>query len=215
MRRCSLTTLLPARALSLVLTTSMLGSAVMVSPALAQAHSTEPTPEELYDEGRKAYRLGDFEAAVEKWEKAYDLSDNGLLLYNISLAYKGLYTITGDIADLRRARAILDNFIKVSKANPDIDPDDAPGRADFRTRKEAVEPSTRSEVDDGLACAKRCDDGRVPARETHIGPLRDRREILVRVPDRGRHIVGAERNRPAATASSAAARVARVAGGHA
>ena len=128
MRRCSLTTLLPARALSLVLTTSLLGSAVLVSPALAQAHSTEPTPEELYDEGRKAYRLGDFEAAVEKWEKAYDLSDNGLLLYNISLAYKGLYTITEDIADLRRARAILDNFIKVAKANPDIDPDDAPER---------------------------------------------------------------------------------------
>jgi len=128
MRRCSLTTLLPARALSLVLTTSLLGSAVMVSPALAQAHSTEPTPEELYDEGRKAYRLGDFVAAVEKWEKAYDLSDNGLLLYNISLAYKGLYTITEDIADLRRARAILDNFIKVAKANPDIDPDDAPER---------------------------------------------------------------------------------------
>jgi tetratricopeptide (TPR) repeat protein len=88
----------------------------------------EPTPEVLYDEGRKAYRLGDFQTAVEKWEQAYDLSDNGLLLYNISLAYKGLYSITNDLGDLRRARAILDNFIKVAKANPDIDPDDAPDR---------------------------------------------------------------------------------------
>lgn len=96
--------------------------------ASAAAVEDDPTPEQLYDEGRKAYRLGDFETAVAKWEQAYDLSDNGLLLYNISLAYKGLYTITNDIADLRRARAILDNFIKVAKANPDIDPDDAPER---------------------------------------------------------------------------------------
>ena len=112
--------------------TSLLGGAVMVTPTPVLARTAtlavEGTPEELYDEGRKAYRLGDFETAVGKWEKAYDLSDNGLLLYNISLAYKGLYTISGDLADLRRARAILDNFIKVAKANPDIDPDDAPAR---------------------------------------------------------------------------------------
>ncbi len=110
----------------------MLGGALMVTPEPAHARTAalavESTPEELYDEGRKAYRLGDFETAVDKWEKAYDLSDNGLLLYNISLAYKGLYTISNDLADLRRARAILDNFIKVAKANADIDPDDAPER---------------------------------------------------------------------------------------
>ncbi len=103
-------------------------TAVNLAPTVAAAHATEPSPEELYDEGRKAYRVGNFETAVTKWEQAYDLSDNGLLLYNISLAYKGLYTITSDIADLRRARAILDNFIKVAAANPDIDPDDAPER---------------------------------------------------------------------------------------
>lgn len=104
----------------------------MVTPAPALARvavvAAEGTPEELYDEGRKAYRLGDFATAVKKWEMAYDLSDNGLLLYNVSLAYKGLYTISNDLGDLRRARAILDNFIKVAKANPDIDPDDAPER---------------------------------------------------------------------------------------
>ena len=110
----------------------MLGGAVMLTPASALARTAvvpaEGTPEELYDQGRKAYRLGDFGTAVKRWETAYDLSDNGLLLYNISLAYKGLYTISNDLADLRRARAILDNFIKVAKANPDIDPDDAPER---------------------------------------------------------------------------------------
>lgn len=130
MRRSSRTTVRPlsSRAWSLLLAVSVAGTAVTVAPTSAAAYAAEPGPEELYDEGRKAYRLGDFETAVSKWEQAYDLSDNGLLLYNISLAYKGLYTITNDIADLRRARAILDNFIKVAKANPDIDPDDAPER---------------------------------------------------------------------------------------
>ncbi len=131
MRRCSrtLSRSRSSRAWSLALVTSMLGGAAFVTPAPVRAAITvEETPEQLYDEGRKAYRLGDFAVAVEKWEKAYDLSDNGLLLYNISLAYKGLYTISNDLADLRRARAVLDNFIKVANASADIDPDDAPER---------------------------------------------------------------------------------------
>lgn len=90
--------------------------------------SGEPDPAELYDQGRKAYRLGDFETAVQKWERAYELSDRPLLLYNISLAYKGLHGITKDVADLRRARAVLDNFIKLAEADPELEADDAPER---------------------------------------------------------------------------------------
>lgn len=112
------------------------GGAVWVPPAtpafasvmVTAEPSGEPDPAELYDQGRKAYRLGDFEIAVEKWERAYELSDRPLLLYNISLAYKGLYGITKDIADLRRARAVLDNFIKLAEADPELEVDDAPER---------------------------------------------------------------------------------------
>jgi tetratricopeptide (TPR) repeat protein len=83
------------------------------------------TPEELYEQGRKAYRLGDFKTSVDKWQEAYSASDNALLLYNISLAYKGLYGITKDLEDLRKARAVLDNFIKLAEADPEVDIDDA------------------------------------------------------------------------------------------
>jgi tetratricopeptide (TPR) repeat protein len=100
---------------------------VSLTPATSQA--AEPSrPEQLYDDGRKAYRLGRFKEAVDKWEEAYALSDQPLLLYNISLAYKGLYTITDDIADLRKAKAVLENFITLAAADPDLDPDDAPER---------------------------------------------------------------------------------------
>lgn len=90
--------------------------------------ASEPSPAVLYEQGRKAYRLGDFATAVEKWERAYELSDRPLFLYNISLAYKGLYGISKDIAHLRRARAVLDNFIKIAEADPDLEVDDAPER---------------------------------------------------------------------------------------
>lgn len=88
----------------------------------------DQSPRALYDRGRKAYRVGDFDAAVGHWEKAYALSERPLLLYNISLAYKGRYDISRDVADLRRAKAVLDNFIKLAEADPELDLDDAPQR---------------------------------------------------------------------------------------
>jgi tetratricopeptide (TPR) repeat protein len=106
---------------------AMAEAALLMAPAAGQGVASED-PRALYEEGRKAYRLGDFEAAVDKWERAYDLSDKPLLLYNISLAYKGRYSISRDIADLRRSKAILDNFIKIAEADPDLDLDDAPER---------------------------------------------------------------------------------------
>ncbi len=85
-------------------------------------------PEVLYAEGKKAYRLGKFDDAVTKWELAYDLSERSLLLYNISLAYKGRYGISGAVDDLRKARAVMNNFLVIAQADPDIDPDDAEER---------------------------------------------------------------------------------------
>lgn len=113
-----------AALLAVCLTTSAL-------PGWSTAGAMEPSassPEELYDTGRKAYRLGKFREAVDKWEEAYALSDQPLLLYNISLAYKGLFTITDDVADLRKAKAVLENFITLAEADPELDADDAPER---------------------------------------------------------------------------------------
>jgi tetratricopeptide (TPR) repeat protein len=158
------------------------------SASAAAGPAPADTPESLYDEGRKAYRLGDFETAVEKWQRAYDMAEdmqNGavvaaLLLYNISLAYKGLYTITKDIADLRRARAVINNFITIAHANPDVDVDDAEARRDeldemIRQAEEAdakdepPPPQVDPRTDD--AAIKQVDLGKDPGRKLRLAGI--------------------------------------------
>ncbi|MEX1367400.1 MAG: hypothetical protein AB1Z98_30010 [Nannocystaceae bacterium] len=99
-----------------------------VSLSMRTAPEADKPPEVLYEEGKKAYRLSRFAEAVDKWEKAYDLSERALLLYNIALAYKGLYGISGDVEDLRKARAVMKNFLIIAEADPEVEADDAAER---------------------------------------------------------------------------------------
>jgi len=94
----------------------------------APASDQDKAPEELYKEGERAYRLGKFAEAVQKWELAYDKSERPLLLYNISLAYRGLYDISGDVEDLRKARAVMNNFLVIAQSDPELEADDAEER---------------------------------------------------------------------------------------
>lgn len=123
MRACLATLLASSLALPSVAVAAPQGPA-----ALWVGPEADKTPEVLYQEGAKDYRLGRFAEAVKKWEEAYDKSERPLLLYNISLAYKGLYGITGDINDLRKARAVMNNFLIVAQTDPDVEEDDAPDR---------------------------------------------------------------------------------------
>lgn len=110
MRAC-LATLLAS---SLALPSVAVAAPASIPLSLLAAPEADKTPEVLYEEGRKAYRLGKFAEAVQKWEEAYDKSERPLLLYNISLAYRSLYDISGDVEDLRKARAVMNNFLAVA-----------------------------------------------------------------------------------------------------
>lgn len=79
----------------------------------------------LYEAGERAYRRGRFTEALEKFEKAYDLSEQPLLLYNIALAYRQLYDVADDVEELRRGRAVLKNFMLFADRDPDLDATDA------------------------------------------------------------------------------------------
>ncbi len=162
-----------------------IGFAAPPSVASAAPAPAGESPEALYDEGRKAYRLGDYKTAVDKWQRAYDLVDSSqegavaaaLLLYNISLAYKGLYSITEDIADLRRAKAVIENFITIANANPDVELDDAQERRDELERmiaeaeaaQEKDEPPPPVVGDD--AAIKSLDLGDDPGRQLRLAGI--------------------------------------------
>ena len=115
---------------TVVVAAPLVASGPELPPSLlaAVAPDAEKPPEVLYEEGKKAYRLGKFAEAVQKWELAYDKSERPLLLYNISLAYKSLYGISGDVEDLRKARAVMNNFLVIAQADPDVEADDAEER---------------------------------------------------------------------------------------
>lgn len=80
----------------------------------------EPTPEELYAEGERAYFIGDYVTAVTKFETAYAKSQLPQLLYNVGLAYMRRYELSKDVADLRRAHSVLTNFRVELERDPTI-----------------------------------------------------------------------------------------------
>jgi tetratricopeptide (TPR) repeat protein len=85
-----------------------------------QEEANRTKAQNLYREGEKAYRLGKFDVAVEKFEAAYDVYSLPNLLYNIGLANKRFFETSRDPAHLRKAEAVLKNFRIELQKNPDL-----------------------------------------------------------------------------------------------
>lgn len=102
------------------------------SPVVAPAAPTPaPAPDpdrveaqRLFDRGSDAYNLGNFEAAIESFERAYELTQANALLYNIAQAYTKLFEVDRDPARLRKAKVMFLNFAKIAEATQG-DPRDA------------------------------------------------------------------------------------------
>jgi hypothetical protein len=90
-------------------------SALALGPPVAPA-----TGEQLYEEGEHAYFIGDFDTAVSKFEAAYRVSKLAAVLYNIALAYLRRYEVSSEPKDLRRAKAVLENFGLELARNPNL-----------------------------------------------------------------------------------------------
>lgn len=90
------------------------------------AHAAQPTDEEmarakdLYREGEAAYRLGDFEAALPKFQEAYTLSRLPLMLQNIGLTLKRLGDQKEDLASWRKSKSVLENFALEIQKDPQL-----------------------------------------------------------------------------------------------
>lgn len=83
-----------------------------------------------YELGSQAYTLGNYEKAVEHFERSYALSKRPELVFNIGQAYSRLYSISADVKHLRKAKVLFQNYRKFlenlheldgAKAQSDVD----------------------------------------------------------------------------------------------
>jgi tetratricopeptide (TPR) repeat protein len=106
--------------------TTCAAAALIGGPAPARAQPGDAAPAEdaklaeakrLFDAGSQDYNLGNFAAAIEKFEAAYGLTRATPLLYNIAQAYTRRHEVDPDPAHLRKAKALFGNFVRLSEAS--------------------------------------------------------------------------------------------------
>jgi hypothetical protein len=122
-------------------------------------------------EGSKAFELGQFGLAVEKFELAWELSREPLLLFNLGQAQYRWFGVDGDPDHLRRARVYYQNYDKRMRGSEGYNDDEI----------EAILRSLELELEK----AEEGQEGRVD-RELAARAEADRRRALI---DREKRIV--------------------------
>jgi tetratricopeptide (TPR) repeat protein len=88
--------------------------------APAEEADNNQAAREAYGEGEKAYRLGRFEDAALAFERAYEISGLPDILYNIGLSHLRWYDVDPDIAHLRKAKVVFQNYVIEIQKNPEL-----------------------------------------------------------------------------------------------
>ena len=70
--------------------------------ALETVAIADPTAEDLFNAGQRAYDDGDFTTAITKWQASYDLSKESDLLFNLAQAKRLAGDCTGALVTYRR-----------------------------------------------------------------------------------------------------------------
>lgn len=103
------------------------------APETAPADEPPPAPESdpvddraaaaaAFLEGSKYYELGQYPKAIEKFERAWELSNEPLLLFNLGQANWKWFEVDPDVEHLRRARQSFENYDKRMKGSEGYDP---------------------------------------------------------------------------------------------
>lgn len=96
------------RRLWLVLVVALAVVAVAPAPAHAQDAAAQKQRREakrLFNQAHLAYRRGDYEEAILKWEQSYELSEEPLIFLSIANAYERLGDVKQTLVYLQRWRA--------------------------------------------------------------------------------------------------------------
>ncbi|HWB73847.1 MAG TPA: tetratricopeptide repeat protein [Nannocystaceae bacterium] len=73
-------------------------------------------------EGSKYYELGQYPLAIEKFEKAWELANEPLLLFNLGQAYWKWFDVDPQAEHLRRAKQNFENYDKRMRGSKGYDP---------------------------------------------------------------------------------------------
>ncbi len=87
-----------------------------------------------YRAGSDAYALGNYEAAVEHFERSYELAHEPALLFNLGQSYTRWYDISNDIEHLKKARRLYENYVLNIGATELDEEQQAQVRADAQRR---------------------------------------------------------------------------------
>lgn len=92
-----------------------------------------------YKAGSDAYALGNYEVAVGHFERAYELSGEPALLFNIGQAYTRWYDIDSDVEHLKKAKRLYENYVLNIEAIGLVGDAQVEARADAEDRIREVE----------------------------------------------------------------------------
>lgn len=89
---------------------ALLVNGLLASPA-ARADARDEAAEQHYDRGMKAYDLGRFDEAIAEFEKAYELSSDPVLLFNLAQSQRRA-------GSAERALFFYRRFVKLAPTSP-------------------------------------------------------------------------------------------------
>lgn len=96
-------------------------SAVLAGILIACATGARAAPprenaKATFQQGERDFQLGKFEAAIEAYERAFNLDPHPAFIFNIALAHRRQYEIDGKLEHLLRARELYRNYLKLAPA---------------------------------------------------------------------------------------------------
>jgi tetratricopeptide (TPR) repeat protein len=133
-------------ALSLCAAALVLAPAAPASAQPKKAATSKPEPKnneakKLFDDGAAAYTQGNYEAAIDAWTKAYDISKKPLIFESIANAYERL-------GDAKKAREFLSKWRDVAPKDEQDLLDARIKNLDARvTRDDELEAARKVEAD--------------------------------------------------------------------
>ncbi len=144
---------------SLIALLAALCVVALPAPARAQDTTTQKQRREakrLFNQAHLAYRRGDYEEAILKWEQSYELSQEPLIFLSIANAYERLGDVKQTLENLRRWRAHaparehkeLDSRIEaLEERQRKIDAEDQKRREEEARRQAEREAQLRAELE--------------------------------------------------------------------